>query len=51
MVALVIERQDEKPGEIKDVIQREKTISYEHTILSLPVAKNTYFLINASSSF
>lgn len=29
MVALVIERQDEKPGEIKDVIQREKPISYE----------------------
>ena len=29
MVALVIERQDEKPGEIKDVIQREKLISYE----------------------
>ena len=51
MVALVIERQDEKPGEIKDVIQREKTISYEHTILSLPVARKTYFLINASSSF
>ena len=105
MVALVIERQDEKPGEIKDVIQREKPISYElgldkylsdvivwdannenlhieeltseeiehlrqefkncivktgaeikknnyeHTILSLPVARNTYFLINASSSF
>ena len=51
MVALVIERQDEKPGEIKDVIQREKPISYEHTILSFPVARNTYFLINASSSF
>ena len=51
MVALVIERQNEKPGEIKDVIQREKPISYEHTILSLPVARNTYFLINASSSF
>ena len=29
MVALAIERQDEKPGEIKDVIQREKPISYE----------------------
>ena len=29
MVALVMERQDEKPGEIKDVIQREKPISYE----------------------
>ena len=29
MVALVIERQDEKPWEIKDVIQREKPISYE----------------------
>ena len=51
MVALVIERQDEKSGEIKDVIQREKPISYEHTILSLPVTRNTYFLINASSSF
>ena len=51
MVALVIERQDEKSGEIKDVIQREKPISYEHTILSLPVARKTYSLINASSSF
>ena len=105
MVALVMERQDEKPGEIKDVIQREKPSSYElgldkylsdvilwdannvnlhieeltseeienlrqefknciikigaeikknnyeHTILSLPVARKTYFLINASSSF
>ncbi len=51
MVALVIERQDENPGETKDVIQREKSISYEHTILSLPVARKTYFLINASSSF
>lgn len=29
MVALVIERQGEKLGEIKDVIQREKPISYE----------------------
>lgn len=29
MIALVIERQDEKLGEIKDVIQREKPISYE----------------------
>lgn len=29
MIALVIERQDEKTGETKDVIQREKPISYE----------------------
>ena len=29
MVALVIEQQDEEPGETKDVIQREKPISYE----------------------
>ena len=29
MIALIIERQDEKSGEIKDVIQREKPISYE----------------------
>ena len=29
MVAFVIERQDEKPGETKDVIQREEPISYE----------------------
>ena len=26
MVALVIERQDEKPGEIKDIIQRENQL-------------------------
>ena len=51
IIKIVFEERNEELELYNKNRRRNQKNNYEHTILSLPVARNTYFLINASSSF